>query len=109
MEENPWRDLAGHLLKFTNPDAKAAEGPRLSAYQQGMVGDMKASRKVKIPDCSMEELMEFYSAKQPFPWHWGNSLYLEWYRSVSIPEPTSLVLALLAGGVMLASPEFHVR
>jgi hypothetical protein len=31
----------------------------------------------------MEELMEFYSAKQPFPWHWGNSLYLEWYSQTN--------------------------
>lgn len=83
LEGNPWRDLAGHLLKFTNPNAKATDGPGISAYQQGMVGDMTASRKVKIPDCSMEELMEFYSAKQPFPWHWGNSLYLEWYSQTN--------------------------
>jgi hypothetical protein len=40
---------------------------------------MSASRKVKVPECSMEELMEFYKAKQPFPWHWGNSIYLEWF------------------------------
>jgi len=83
LEGNPWRDLAGHLLKFTNPNAKPAEGTQLAAYQQGMVGDMTASRKVKIPDCSMDELMEFYSAKQPFPWHWGNSLYLEWYSETN--------------------------
>lgn len=56
---NPWRDLAGHVLKFTNPDAKPGDGSRLSAYQEGIVGDMTASRKVKIPECSMEELMEF--------------------------------------------------
>jgi hypothetical protein len=31
------------------------------------------------------------------------------YRVAIIPEPTILVLAMLAGGVMLASPEFHVR
>lgn len=79
LEGNPWRDLAGHLLKFTNPEAKPAEGPRLAAWQQGVVGDMTASRKVKVPDCSMEEFKAFYIAKQPFPWHWGNSLYLEWY------------------------------
>ena len=23
--------------------------------------------------------MEFSKSKQPFPWHWGNSLYLEWF------------------------------
>lgn len=79
LEGNPWRDLAGHVLKFTNPAAKPGDRAPLSAYQQGMVGDMTASRKVRIPDVSMEELMDCYTAKQPFPWHWGNSLYLEWY------------------------------
>lgn len=79
LEGNPWRDLAGHVLKFSNPDAKQGEPSGLSAYQQGKIGDMTASRKVKVPDCTMDELMEFYKAKQPFPWHWGNSLYLEWF------------------------------
>lgn len=79
LEGNPWRDLAGHVLKFSNPDAKPVNGSELTAYQNGMVGDMTASRKVKVPDCTMDELMEFFEAKQPFPWHWGNSLYLEWY------------------------------
>lgn len=79
LRGNPWRDLAGHVLKFTNPDAKPGDGPELAAYQEGAVGDMTASRKVKVPDCTMDELMEFYTAKQPFPWHWGNSLYLEWF------------------------------
>jgi hypothetical protein len=44
---------------------------------------MTASRKVKVPECTMDELMEFYKAKQPFPWHWGNSLYLEWYSTTN--------------------------
>ena len=79
LEGNPWRDLAGHLLKFTNPDAKPGDLSGLSSYQQGQVGDITASRKVRVPDCTMEELMEFSKSKQPFPWHWGNSLYLEWF------------------------------
>jgi len=79
LEGNPWRDLAGHVLKFTNPDPKPGDGSGISPYQEGRAGDMTASRKVKIPDCTMDELMEFYTAKQPFPWHWGNSLYLEWF------------------------------
>jgi hypothetical protein len=83
LEGNPWRDLAGHRLKFTNPEAKPADGARLAAYQHGVVGDMTASRKVKIPDCSMEEFKDFYLAKQPFPWHWGNSLYLEWFSQTN--------------------------
>ena len=79
LQGNPWRDLAGHLLRFTNPEPKPGGPSGLAAYQQGQVGDMTASRKVKIPECTMDELMEFYESKQPFPWHWGNSLYLEWY------------------------------
>ena len=83
LQGNPWRDLAGHVLKFSNPDVKPGDPSRLSSYQEGRVGDMTASRKVKIPDCTMEELMEFYTAKQPFPWHWGNSLYLEWFSTTN--------------------------
>ena len=83
LEGNPWRDLAGHFLKFTNPEAKAGDGSKLAAYQHGHVGDMTASRKVKVPECTMDELMEFYEAKQPFPWHWGNAVYLEWYSTTN--------------------------
>jgi len=83
LEGNPWRDLAGHFLKFTNPEAKPGDGSKLAAYQQGRVGDMTASRKVKVPECTMDELMEFYEAKQPFPWHWGNAVYLEWYSTTN--------------------------
>lgn len=80
---NPWRDLAGHVLKFTNPDAKPGDAAGFASYQAGPVGDMTASRKVKVPDCTMDELLEFYKAKQPFPWHWGNSLYLEWFSATN--------------------------
>ena len=64
---NPWRDLAGHRLVFTNPDPKPGDLARLRDPQQGVTGDITASRKVKVPDCSMEELMEFVAARQPFP------------------------------------------
>jgi hypothetical protein len=76
---NPWRDLAGHVLKFTNPNPKPGYESDLVSFQKGTTGDMTASRKVRIPDCSMDEMLESYSSKQPFPWHWGNSLYLEWF------------------------------
>ena len=79
LEGNPWRDLVSHVLKFTNPDAKSGDLLGLSSCQQGQVRDITASRKVKVPDCTMEELMEFYKTKPPFLWHGGNSLYLEWF------------------------------
>jgi hypothetical protein len=79
LEGNPWRDLAGHLLKFTNPDPQPGDLSKLSTHQKGRVSNATASRKVKVPDCTPDELMEFFEAKQPFPWHWQNILYLEWY------------------------------
>ena len=75
---NPWRDLAGHVLRFSNPEPKPGDVSGIAAVQEGDVGDITASRKVKVPECSLDELAEFIAAKQEFPWHWGNSLYLEW-------------------------------
>lgn len=83
LEGNAWRDVAGHVLRFTNPAPKAAEREGgldgFATEQRGVVGDITASRKVKVPECSMDELMEYFKARKPFPWHWGNSLYLEWH------------------------------
>ena len=74
-----WRDLAGRLLEFTNPAPKPAVLDDLESPQIGAVGDISASRKVKVPDIPMDQIGEYYAAKKPFPWHWGNSLYLEWF------------------------------
>ncbi|MCW1924930.1 hypothetical protein OKA05_20375 [Luteolibacter arcticus] len=79
LEGNPWRDLAGHLLRFSNPTPKPGLREGFAPLQDGVVGDITASRKVKVPDVPMEEVIACYEKKQPFPWHWGNSLYLEWF------------------------------
>jgi hypothetical protein len=76
---NCWRDLAGRRLEFTNPDPKPGDLGRFSMVQKGTTGDITASRKVKVPDIPMDQIGEYYAAKKPFPWHWGNSLYLEWF------------------------------
>lgn len=97
LEGNPWRDLAGHLLRFTNPAPKAGPPEGLTAEQTGVVGDITASRKVKVPDISMDELVECYRKKEPFPWHWGNSLYLEWFSQRNgrvVIETTDFTLEL---------------
>ena len=83
LDGNPWRDLAGHVLRFSNPDPKPGNLDGLTERQVGAAGDITASRKVKVPDCSMDELMEFAAARQPFPWHWGNSIYLEWFSKTN--------------------------
>jgi hypothetical protein len=97
LEGNPWRDLAGHLLRFTNPAPKPGPPEGLAEEQIGVVGDITASRKVKVPDISMDELMECYRKKEPFPWHWGNSLYLEWFSQRNgrvVIETTDFTLEL---------------
>jgi hypothetical protein len=80
LEGNAWRDLAGTRLTFINPDPpKPRDLDGFFTDQMGTTGDITASRKVRVPDISMEELMERYERKESFPWHWGNSLYLEWF------------------------------
>ncbi|MDB6115386.1 MAG: hypothetical protein JWQ62_2331 [Lacunisphaera sp.] len=80
---NCWRDLAGRRLEFTNPEPKSGDLGALAAMQSGRVGDITASRKVKVPDIPREQIGEYYAAKKPFPWHWGNSLYLEWFSEAN--------------------------
>lgn len=81
---NAWRDLAGRRLEFVNPRPLVSErAANLAGAQSGVIGDCTASRKVKVPDVSMDELMKRVAQRQSFPWHWGNSLYLEWFSSTN--------------------------
>lgn len=81
LEGNCWRDLAGRRLEFTNPEPRAGDIEGLAALQDGVVGDITASRKVKVPEIPMSQIGEYYAAKKKWPWHWGNSLYLEWFSA----------------------------
>lgn len=76
---NCWRDLAGRRLEFANPQPKPADLEKLAALQQGTVGDITASRKVRVPDIPLDQLHLYYKTGKEMPWHWGNSLYLEWF------------------------------
>ncbi len=76
---NCWRDLAGRRLEFTNPQPKAGNLASLAPTQKGTVGDVTASRKVKVPDIPLDELHLYYKTGREMPWHWGNALYLEWF------------------------------
>jgi hypothetical protein len=79
LEGNCWRDLAGRRLEFTNPHPKPANLENLAPQQQGAVGDITASRKVRVPDIPLDQLHLYYKTGREMPWHWGNSLYLEWF------------------------------
>ncbi len=79
LKGNAWADLAGRKLEFVNPSPQPGLPGSFAQKQEGSTGDITASRKVRVPDIPLGEFDEYYAAKKPFPWHWGNSLYLEWY------------------------------
>ena len=113
---NAWRDLAGRKLEFVNP--VAVKPPLLTStdagfglQQQGVIGDCTASRRVKVPEVSMNELMERYRQRKPFPWHWGNSLYLEWFSAVNgrvVIESASFLLTVSSDITWDMTPEEEV-
>lgn len=74
-----WRDLAGRRLEFVNPQPKAGDMEGLASLQRGTVGDITASRKVRVPDVPPEQWHLYYKTGREMPWHWGNALYLEWF------------------------------
>ncbi len=76
---NPWRDLAGRVLRFTNPQPKEGGIEGLASEQHGSVGDITASRRVRVPGCPPGEMKRLRGAGEPCPWRWANALYLEWF------------------------------
>jgi hypothetical protein len=81
LRGNAWPDLAGCLLTFTNP-LKLIPHQHLDALhpiQRGSIGDLTASRKVRVFDVPLEEALDMIDQKQTPPEHMANSLYLEWF------------------------------
>jgi hypothetical protein len=74
-----WRDLAGTRLSFRNPAPRPQSNCDLAPLQRGLVGDMTASRKNKVPLVSDEEFSARYAAGEDIPFCWKNTLYLEWF------------------------------
>ncbi|WPJ93966.1 hypothetical protein SH580_11010 [Coraliomargarita algicola] len=76
-----YRDLAGQLRKFSNPQPKPMPAHLLdiAREQTGVIGDITAARKVKVLDIPEDELEYYYTNKIPMPYHWSNCLYLEWH------------------------------
>ena len=72
-------DLAGCLLTFENPKPEPAQDDPPSEMQHGWVGDITASQKLKVPDVPIEEFIRMKNA----PWHWANTLYLEWFSEAN--------------------------
>ena len=81
LKGNAWPDLAGCLLQFTNPLKRIAHQhlDSLNPVQRGSIGDLTASRKVRVFDVPLEEALSMIRRKEKPPEHMANSLYLEWF------------------------------
>ena len=81
LKGNACPDLAGCFLTFTNqlPRITDRELESLKPAQTGQIGDITASRKVRVPSVPMEEFLNWPKGKGKPPTHWANCLYLEWF------------------------------
>lgn len=82
---NCWRDLAGCVLKFENPSPVVAkkEDLDLHAQQEGLVGDITASRKIRVFDLPLEEALRIRREGGTPPEHMANSVYIEWFSEAN--------------------------
>src|SRR6266487_6409187 len=85
LKGNAWPDLAGCLLTFKNPQKRVPHQhlDSLHAVQSGSIGDLTASRKVRVFDVPLEEALEMIRQKEKPPEHMANSLYLEWFSEAN--------------------------
>ncbi len=85
LKGNACPDLAGCLLTLENPGPTLPmrTDARLEAVQRGTIGDLTASRKVRVFDLPFEEAYERLKKKIPVPEHLANSLYLEWFSEAN--------------------------
>jgi hypothetical protein len=85
LKGNAHPDLAGCLLTFTNPLERVPH-PHLDALsltQRGSIGDLTASRKVRVLDIPAADTDAMLKRKQPPPEHLANVLYLEWFSETN--------------------------
>lgn len=73
------RDLAGTRLLFVNPTPQAQEDALTLVPQQiGLIGDMTASRRCRVPD-----FMTPHSEGEVEQHEWRNVLSLEWFSNTN--------------------------
>ena len=85
LKGNAHPDLAGCLLTFTNPLKRVAHQhlDSLHPVQRGTIGDLTASRKVRVFDIPMPEAYLMCKRGEKPPEHMANCLYLEWFSEAN--------------------------
>jgi hypothetical protein len=98
LDGDCWRDLAGTRLQFENPAPQpAGDADSLDVDQAGIVGDMTASRKCRVPTVGEEEFHDLYQNEREIPYEWRNTLYLEWFSEINgrvVIESSSFILSI---------------
>lgn len=85
LQGNAHPDLAGCKLAFSNSQkpVSLSHTADLNPVQRGTIGDLTASRKVRVPSVPMEEFLNWPKEKGRPPSHWANCLYLEWFSEAN--------------------------
>lgn len=114
LKGNAWPDLAGCRLTFTNP-LKRIPHPHLDSLhpvQCGTIGDLTASRKVRVFDIPTPEAYLMCKRGEKPPEHMANCLYLEWFSEVNgrvVIESTDYELTISAPAWRLTAEENEQR
>src|SRR5437868_6650855 len=79
LKGNACPDLAGCLLSFENPGETIPmrNEAALNPLQRGTIGDLTASRKVRVMEMPIKEAYMRKKKGLPVPEHIANSIYLE--------------------------------
>ena len=67
----------------------------LNPVQSGQIGDLTASRKVRVMEIPMPEAYLMKKRGEPVPEHMANCLYLEWFSEAN-------------GRVVIESTDYHL-
>lgn len=106
LKGNAHPDLAGCLLSFTNPLNRIPHPllDSLNLIQRGSIGDLTASRKVRVLDIPLEETRAISMHKAKPPEEMANSLYLEWFSEAN----GRVVIASADYELTISAPEWQM-
>src|ERR1041385_8966875 len=105
LQGNACPELAGCLLTFENPGETIplrTDGP-MNPVQRGTIGDLTASRKVRVYDVPLEQASAMLKRQEKPPEHMANCLYLEWFS-----EANGRVVVESADYKLVISPPEHM-
>ena len=114
LKGNAWPDLAGCLLTFINPGERLPDPHLDSLYdlQRGSIGDLTASRKVRVFDIPVKDAYLMSKRGEKPPEHMANCLYLEWFSERNgrvVVESTDYQLTISAPEWRLTPEEEEER